>query len=77
MLIGLLADPVLKVLGRRAVAQRRVAATSVVEDFDGAEKTWAAQTCHETLVIFWSEGGIMEWTIKLEAKTGRGEVTEL
>ena len=25
------------------------------------EKTWAAQTSHETLVTSWSEGSIMEW----------------
>lgn len=41
----------------------------------GVEKTWAAQTSRETLVAFWPEGGIMKWTIRLEAKTGWGEVT--
>ena len=41
----------------------------------GVEKTWAAAFDRETLVTSWSEDGTMEWTIKLEARTGRGEVT--
>jgi hypothetical protein len=39
------------------------------------EKTWAATVDREALVASWSKGSIMEWTIRLEAKTGWGEVT--
>lgn len=39
------------------------------------EKTWAAAVDRETLVSSWSESGVMECTIKLEVRTGWGEVT--